>query len=102
MKFPIPLTRAAAMLTATLALGAASAPACAQNRYNYSGYDAYGPRVYGYRYVPRVYGYGPPYYYGYRRGFAQDPDDLPVGSGAWWRAMDRANRGGNVGGSGSR
>ena len=34
--------------------------------------------------------------------FEQDPDRLPVGSGAWWRAMDRANRGGNVGGSGSR
>src|SRR5215510_13143654 len=41
-------------------------------------------------------------YYGYRRGGLDDPDSLPVGTGAWWRAMDRTNRGGNPGGSGSR
>jgi hypothetical protein len=99
MNGPITRPRATGMLVAVLALAAAT-PALAQRMYGYgSGYYGYGPPVYGYG--PRVYGYGPRYY-GYRRGFEQDPNNLPVGSGAWWRAMDRANRGGNVGGSGSR
>lgn len=99
MNGPITRPRAAGMLVAVLALAAAT-PALAQRMYSYgSGYYGYGPPVYGYG--PRVYGYGPRYY-GYRRGFEQDPNNLPVGTGAWWRAMDRANRGGNVGGSGSR
>jgi hypothetical protein len=106
MNCPIAHPRAAGMLVAMLALAAAT-PALAQRIYSHgSGYYGYGPPVYGYGppvygYGPRVYGYGPRYY-GYRRGFAQDPSSLPVGTGAWWRAMDRANRGGNVGGSGSR
>ena len=101
MSCPITRPRAAGMLVTMLAL-AATTPALAQPMYRYGpGYYGYGPPVYGYSYAPRAYGYGPRYY-GYRRGFEQDPDSLPVGTGAWWRAMDRANRGGNVGGSGSR
>ena len=101
MNCPITRPRAAGMLVTMLALAAAT-PALAQRMYSYGpGYYGYGPPVYGYSYAPRVYGYGPRYY-GYRRGFEQDPNSLPVGTGAWWRAMDRANRGGNVGGSGSR
>ena len=93
---------AAGLLIAMLALDAAATSAGAQYRYRYGpGFYGYGPRVYGYSYGPTYYGYAPRYY-GFRRGFVQDPDRLPVGTGAWWRAMDRANRGGNVGGSGSR
>jgi hypothetical protein len=82
----ITAARAAGLLIATLALGAALAPSSADARYGYRS-GSYG---YGYR------------YYGYRRGFEQNPDRLRFGSGRWWQAMDRANRGGTVGGSGSR
>ena len=91
---------AAGLLIAMLALDAAGTSASAQYRYRYgSGFYGYGPPVYGYG--PVYYGYGPRYY-GYRRGGLDDPDSLPPGTGAWWRAMDRTNRGGNPGGSGSR
>lgn len=91
---------AAGLLIAMLALDAAVTSASAQYRYRYrSGVYGYGPPVYGYNYGPA---YSGPRYYGYRRGGLDDPDSLPVGTGAWWRAMDRTNRGGNVGGSGSR
>src|SRR5262245_15251603 len=94
--------RAACLLIALLALDAAGTSASAQSRNRYgSRVYGYGPPVYGYSYGPQCYGYGPRFY-GYRRGGLDDPDSLPVGTGAWWRAMDRTNRGGNVGGSGSR
>jgi hypothetical protein len=80
----ITAARAAGLLIATLALGAGVAPSSAEARYGYRSGS------YGYR------------YYGYRRSFEQNPDRLRIGSGRWWQAMDRANRGGNVGGSGSR
>ena len=93
---------AAGLLIAVLALDATGTSATAQYRYRYGpGFYGYGPPVYGYSYGPAYYGYGPRYY-GYRRGGLDDPDSLPAGSGAWWRAMDRTNRGGNVGGTGSR
>ena len=102
MNSSITVARAAGLLIAMLALDAAATSASAQYRYRYgSGVYGYGPPVYGYSYGPAYYGYGPRYY-GYRRGGLDDPDSLPVGTGAWWRAMDRTNRGGNVGGSGSR
>jgi hypothetical protein len=44
----------------------------------------------GYGYGPTVYGYGPRFY-GYR---GNSPNDFPVGTGAWWRAMDRYGRAG--------
>jgi len=100
MKSSVTAARLAGLLIAVLAVDAAATSASAQYRYRY------GSRVYGYG--PPVYGYGPahygysPRYYGYRRGGLDDPDSLPTGTGAWWRAMDRTNRGGNVGGSGSR
>jgi len=75
--------RAAGLLIVMLALGAAVAPSSAEARHGYRSGS---------------YGYG---YYGYRRGFEQNPDRLRFGSGRWWHAMDRANREGNVGGSGS-
>ena len=103
MNGSITTARTAGLLITMLALDAAATSATAQYGYRY------GPRVYGYSYGPPVYGYGPAYYgygppryYGYRRGGLDDPDSLPIGTGAWWRAMDRTNRGGNVGGSGSR
>jgi hypothetical protein len=93
--------RAAGLLIAMLALDAAATSANAQYRYRYGArVYGYGPPVYGYSYGPAYYGYGPRYY-GFRRSL-DDPDSLPIGTGAWWRAMDRTNRGGNVGGSGSR
>src|SRR5262245_30844452 len=93
---------AAALLIVMLVLDAVGTPASAQQRYRYRPpVYGYGPPVYGYSYGPPVYGYGPRYY-GYRRGGLDDPDSLPPGTGAWWRAMDRTNRGGNVGGAGSR
>ena len=92
---------AAGLLIAILALDAAATSASAKHRHRYgSGVYGYGPPVYGYSYRRAYYGYGPRYY-GYRRGGLDDPDSLPLGTGAWWRAMDRTNRGGNVGGSGS-
>ena len=90
------------LLIAVFVLAVAATPASAQYRYRYgAGVYGYGPPVYGYSYGPAYYGYAPRYY-GYRRGGLDDPDSLPMGTGAWWRAMDRTNRGGNVGGSGSR
>ena len=93
--------RAAGLLLAALVLDAAATSASAQYRYRYGpGVYGYGPPVYGYSYGP-AYGYGPRFY-GYRRGGLDDPDSLPMGTGAWWRAMDRTNRGGNVGGGTGR
>jgi len=105
MKSSVTAARMAGLLIAVLAVDAAATSASAQYRSRY-GSRVYGPPVYGYG--PAYYGYGPAYYgyspryYGYRRGGLDDPDSLPTGTGAWWRAMDRTNRGGNVGGSGSR
>jgi hypothetical protein len=104
MKSSLTAARIAGLLIAVLAVDAAATSASAQYRYRYrygSRVYGYGPPVYGYSYGPAYYGYGPRYY-GYRRGGLDDPDSLPTGTGAWWRAMDRTNRGGNVGGSGSR
>ena len=98
MKRSITAARAACLLIAVLALDAAATSANAQYRYRYgSGFYGYGPPVYGYGYGPQYYAYGPRY-----RRSLEDPNSLPIGTGAWWRAMDRTNRGGNVGGSGSR
>jgi len=102
MKSSLTAAYIAGLLIAVLAVDAAATSASAQYRYRYgAGVYGYGPPVYGYSYGPAYYGYGPRYY-GYRRGGLDDPDSLPTGTGAWWRAMDRTNRGGNVGGSGSR
>ena len=99
MKHQITAPRTAAMLILLMALAATTATANAQNRYRYGPvYYGYGPIVYGYY---GTYGYGPRYYR-YRRPSLSDPDSLPPGTGAWWRAMDRANRGGNPGGAGAR
>ena len=90
MNSSITVARAAVLLIAMLALDAAATSASAKHRY---------------RYGPGFYGYGPPVYgkyYGYRRGGLNDPNSLRMGTGAWWRAMDRTNRGGNSGGTGSR
>jgi len=101
MNSSITTARAVGLLIAVLALDAAATSASAQYRYRYgSRIYGYGPPVYGYSNGPAYYGYGSRYYR-YRRGGLDDPDSLPVGTGAWWRAMDRTNRGGNVGGSGS-
>jgi|SRR5215468_1027011 len=101
MNSSITPARAAGLLIAVLALDAAVTSASAQYRYRAgSGFYGYGAPIYGYSYGPAYYGYGPRYVY--RRGGLDDPDSLPVGTGAWWRAMDRTNRGGNVGGQGSR
>jgi hypothetical protein len=104
--------RTAAVLAIPVAL-AAVAPTSAQDRYSYGpGPYGYGPPVYGYgpgpyAYGPPVYGYAPRFYgyrpyaygppvYGYVPrfyGFRGDsPEDFPVGSGAWWRAMARDGR----------
>ena len=91
MNNSVTAARAAGLLIAMLALGAAVSPSSAEARYGYrSGSYGYGPPAYGYR------------YYGYRRGFEQNPNRLRFGSGRWWQAMDRADRGGNVGGGSSR
>jgi hypothetical protein len=54
--------------------------------------STYGPGSYGYKApVP-----GPPASYGYRDNFrSTDPNELPIGSGSWWRGMDREDRGGS-------
>ena len=99
--------RAAVILAAVLA----AAPASAQDRYpygrefsaygggyGYGGGSGYGPQM---GYGAGVYGYEPGYI-GYafrdpdsvRRGFGQIPNRSPVGSDAWWGAMDRTGRGG--------
>ena len=97
--------RVTAMLAIPLALTAATAPASAQDRYSY-GPGPYGPRVYGYGprvygYGPRVYGYGPgpygygpPVYYGPMLfGYpGNSPNNYPIGTKAWWRAMERDGR----------
>ena len=107
------VARAAAILVAVLASGAAATSTSAQDRYR-NGADlyAYGPGTYGYgprvRYGAELYGYNPSYYgygpgyigYGFqdidsvRSGLGTDPNRLPVGSEAWWAAMDRTGRGG--------
>ena len=95
--------RAAVMLAAVLV----AAPASAQDRYPYGrefsaygGAYGYGPQV---GYGAGVYGYEPGYNgYAFRdsdsvqRGFGQEPDRSPVGSDAWWGAMDRTGRGGQA------
>ena len=99
MKRHITAPRTTAMLIFLMTLAVTTAAANAKNRYRYGPISyGYGPVVYGY-FGP--YGYGPRYY-GYRRASLSDPNSLPPGSGAWWRAMDRVNRGGAPGGAGSR
>ena len=108
------VARAAAILVAVLVSTAAATSASAQDRYPYGAefyrygpgsYD-YGPQVrYGndfYGYNPSYYGYGPGYIgYGFQdidsvgRSLGTDPNRLPVGSEAWWAAMDRTGRGGS-------
>ena len=107
------IARAAAILVAVLVCAAAATPASAQGRYPYaSEFYGYGPGTYGYgprvRYGAEFYGYNPSYYgygsgytgYGFRdidslqRALGTDPSRLPVGSEAWWAAMDRTGRGG--------
>src|SRR5262245_50183679 len=102
MKSSLTAARMAGLLIAVLAVDVAATSASAQYRYRYGPrVYGYGPPVYGYSYGPVYYGYGPRYY-GFRRGGLDDPDSLPIGTGAWWRAMDRTNRGGTAGGQGSR
>ena len=101
--------RAAAILVAVLVFAAAATPTSAQ-MYG-SEFYGYGPGTYGYG--PRVRngaefygynssGYGPGYIgYGFQdsdsvqRALGTDPNRLPVGSQAWWGAMDRTGRGGS-------
>jgi hypothetical protein len=87
-----------------------AAPGHAQDRSNYGpGAYSYGTG-YGYgppaaRYVSQPYGYALPGYdympstYSYRPELygsrTINPDYLPAGTDVWWRAMDRAGRGGN-------
>lgn len=102
------VARAAAILVAVLVSAAAATPASAQ-AYG-SEFYGYGPGTYGYgprgRYGAEFYGYNPsgygPGYIGYgfqdiesvQRALGTDPNRLPVGSEAWWAAMDRTGRGG--------
>jgi hypothetical protein len=94
MKRHITAPRTTGMLILLMTIAVTTAPANAQKRHRY------GPVAYGYGPVIYGYGYGPRYY-AYRRASLSDPNSLPPGSGAWWRAMDNLNRGGTSGGAGA-
>jgi hypothetical protein len=53
--------------------------------------NAYGPGAYGYK-APLP---APPAFYGYRDNWRPtDPNDHYIGTGYWWRGMDRFDKGG--------
>jgi hypothetical protein len=53
--------------------------------------NTYGPGTYGYTAPSLV----PPVSYGYRNEYRPtDPNDYYIGTGYWWRGMDRWDKGG--------